>query len=492
MITLVNVSSSEFLYSPPLGLLYVGGALRKAGYEVEILHFPPTDIEKYAKEIAAKDPLFVGISLFTSNQTKFSADLSRIIKERCDSPVVWGGVHPSMISEQTIGESYVDVIVIGEGEETVVDLADAIENKRDLRDVMGIGFKRNGEQVITGQRPLIKNLDDYRLDWELVDVERYLVPMLSQKRTLNYITSRGCPYRCGFCYNLRFNRGRWRGHSREFVISEINNLKEQYGIDGIRFYDDNFFANKKRAIDILKAIDLPWEGEFRIASVTDELAQDIRDTKCQGICFGIESGNDRILDLIQKDQKVEDIVKGIKIMSRYPEVRVSGCIMLANPTETKEEIRNTINLCLDLWKIHRRIIFTIGTFLPYPGVPLYDLVLSTDYVPPKNTEDWQVVNRGNKNMEVSWLPWVTKKDRQDFVYAGRYAQLLQLGNLRIPLINKAVYWRLSKYNFRFPVELRFLEWLNVRFTNRDSWLSRTARRLLPHLKYKEELVKAGK
>lgn len=489
MIILVNVSSPEFIHSPPLGILYVGDALKKAGYEVEVLHIPPEQIQKGIRKIVAKDPLFVGLSSFTSNQTRFSAELSRGVKGACAAPVVWGGVHPSMVPEQTLSESYVDAIVIGEGEETVVELADALDRKKDLGSVRGIGYKKNGEPVFTGQRPLIKKLDDYRLNWDLVDIERYLVPMWDSQKAINYITSRGCPYNCGFCYNLRFNRGRWRGHSREVVISEVKKLKDKYGVDGIRFYDDNFFANRKRAVDILEAIDIPWEGEFRIGSITDELAGKIRDTKCRGICFGLESGNDRILKLMNKDQTVDDIVKGITIMSKYPEVRINGTIILANPTETREEIRNSINLCLKLWKIHPRVTFSIGTFLPYPGVPLYELILDTDYRAPERTEDWEIVNRSNTEMEVSWLPWVTKRDRQNFVYAGRYAQLLPLGNLRIPVLRKIAFWRLSHFNFSFPAELKLLEWVHGKFADRSSRLSKAIRRILPHVMYKGRTAK---
>lgn len=489
MITLVTVSPPEFVHAPPLGILYVGGALKKAGYDVEVLHFPPGDIQKYARQIASKNPSFIGISVFTCNQTKFSAQLSRAIKESCDSPIVWGGVHPSMVQEQTLGESYVDAVVIGEGEETAVELADAYEKKKDLKDVKGIGYKKNGELVFTEPRSLIKNLDDYKLDWDLVDVKKYLVSAWGRKRVINFISSRGCPYKCGFCYNLKFNKGRWRGHSKEFIITEVQKLKEQYGVDGIVFYDDNFFANKKRAIEIVEALDLPWEGELRIGYITDELARKLKDTKCQGITFGMESGNDRILELIHKDQSVDDITRGISILAKYPEVRVSGCVILANPTETREEIRNTINQCLKLWKIHPRVVFSIGTFLPYPGVPLYELVTKAGYVPPNRTEDWELLNRSNINLEVAWLPWVTERDRKDFLYAGRYVQLLPLGNLRIPVLNKIVYWRLSHYNFTLPIELGPLTWIHKKFADRSSKLSRAMRKLLPYLGSRGRTVK---
>lgn len=487
MITLVNISSPEFMFAPPLGIMYVGSALKRAGYEVELLHISPDEIPEYTKIIAVTRPLFLGISAFTCNQTKFSAELSKEIKKISDIPVVWGGVHATMVPELTLGEKYVDAIIIGEGEETAVEFADAIENGKDLANVRGIGFKQDGEMVITEPRPLIENLDDCKFDWSLVDVNRYLVPMWGQKKVINFITSRGCPHKCGFCYSLKFSGGRWRAHSREFVISEIQMLKNEYGIDGIRFYDDNFFANKNRAIEILEAVDLPWEGQLRIGYITDVLARKLRDTHCQGICFGLESGNNRILELMQKDQTVDDIIKGISILAKYPEVRVENCVILGNPTETREEILKTINLCLDLWKIHPRMSFSLGSYMPYPGVPLYDMVVEAGFKPPERTEDWETLNRMNKEMEVSWLPWVTKDETKNFIKAGKFAKLLPIGNLRIPFISRIPHWRLAHYNFTFPIELGPLSWIHAKFTDRSTRTSGLIRKILPRMKKRRAL-----
>ncbi len=490
MIILASVCSPEFITTAPLGILYVGGALRQAGHDVEVLHFTPDEIDEYAAEIARKNPSLVGISAFTCNQTRFSADLSRKIKARCGAPLVWGGVHASLVPEQTLAEPFVDMVVIGEGEETAVELADAIINGKDLKQIKSIGYKRNGELVFTEQRPLIEDLDKYRIDWELVDIERYLVPMWgSSRRVINFVTSRGCWFKCGFCYNLKFNKGRWRGHSTEFVLAEIRKLKENYGVDGIRFYDDNLFGRKKRALEILTAMDLPWEGEFRVGYINEDLARKLVETKCQGICFGLESGNDRILRLINKGQSVDDIVRGVAIMAKYPQIRFSATLILANPTETREEVRNTVDVCLKLWRIHPRIKISLGTFLPFPGVPLYDMVKKSGYVPPRRTEDWEVLNRTYRRRALPWTPWVTDKDQRDFIRATRYALLLSLGNLRVPLINKIPYWRLSHYNFTLPLELAPLEWLEQKFEDRESRLSRMMRRLLPYLGQKRRLVR---
>ncbi len=488
MIILVSITSPEFITTAPLGILYVGGALKQAGHHVEVLHFTPDEIDRRAAEIAAKNPLFVGISAFTCSQTKFSAELSRKIKARSSAPIVWGGVHSSLVPEQTLSEAFVDMVVIGEGEETAVELAAALENGRALGEVKSIGYKQDGRLVFTGERRLIDDLDRYRIDWDLIDIERYLVPMWGRRRVINFVTSRGCQFKCGFCYNLKFNRGHWRGHSTQFVLNELQNLKERYGVDGVRFYDDNLFGRKQRALEILEKMDLPWEGEFRVGYINDELARKLAETKCQGICFGIESGNDRILKLINKGQSVEDIVRGVEVMANYPQIRFSATLILANPTETRQEVINTVNTCLKLWRLHPRIQVSLGTFLPFPGVPLYDEVIKSGYLPPQRTEDWEVLNRTYRKRDLPWAPWVTDKDQEDFIRATRYALLLSLGNLRVPLINKIPYWRLAHYNFALPLELPALEWLERKFEDRQSWLSRMMRRMLPYLTHRGRLA----
>ena len=160
---------------------------------------------------------------------------------------------------------------------------------------------------------------------------------------------------------------------------------------------------------------------------------------------------------------------------------MSNCVILGNPTETKQEIRNTINLCLELWKIHPRMSFSLGTYMPYPGVPLYDMVVEAGFVPPKHTEDWETLNRMNKEMEVSWLPWVTANETKKFVRAGGYARILPLGNLKIPILNRIPHWRLAHYNFTFPIELGPLNWVHRKFADRRSRVSDVMRKIAPYL-----------
>ncbi len=479
MIALTNISTPEYMNIPPLSLLYLGDALKKAGYDVQVFHCPSDQIESCARRIIRKDPLFVGISVFTGNQTRFSAQMSREIRKLSNIPIVWGGIHPSLVPEQTLGEKYIDFIISGEGEEAIVELAKAIERGRGFKDVKGIGYKKNGKLVFTEQRPLIKNLDDYRLDWDLVDIKKYYLSLWDCKRVIKFITSRGCPYNCTFCYNKRFNMGIWRAHSIDFVISEIQRLKDEHGIDGIGFYDDNFFSNPKRAMEILTAIDLPWEVGTNIKDISRQMLDKFRNIQCRGLFFGLESGSDKVLRLINKQFTTKDIVEGIKTLSEYKDIYISASFLIGLPTETWKEIGKTIDIILRLSEIHPRIGYTIGMYLPYPGTDLYDLAVKRGFNQPKRTEDWYLLDRWKNIIDPVWMSGKdSEKKARNFYMIRKYSQIIALRHLNIPIISNIPQWRLSNRNFSFPIELPMLSWLQQRYANKSSFFSRIMHKIV--------------
>lgn len=407
LIILVKINLSAFMDIPPLGILYVGDALKKAGYQVQVLHISPEQVEESVQQILDKNPLYVGFSVFTGSAMRSYAEMSRKIKRHSNIPIVWGNVHPSSLPVQCLQETYIDYVVIGEGEETAVELAQALEDQRELGEVMGIGYKLNGEIAITKPRPFIQNLDDYALDWSLVDIEQYISSFGNVNRAIRFVTSRGCPHRCGFCYNMLFNKRSWRKHSVGFVVSQINRLKEERGINGIMFMDDEFFVNKKRAISIVEQIDLPYYASCRIEYIDDEFARQLAETKCRYLLIGLESGSDRILKLINKDIKVSDIKAGLRALSNYPQIQVSGSLIFGFPTETRDEFRSTLKLIVELLDNKSNMTFTTGWYMPYPGSELYEFAIQHGFHPPKRTEDWEALDRWIDNFELTWVDWIS-------------------------------------------------------------------------------------
>jgi len=460
MIALVGINT-EFNRKrvPPLGLLYVGDALKKNGYDVQIFHCTPNEIEKKAKIIVRKDPIFIGFSVITGNQTRHSAEMSKEIKKRSDIPVVWGGPHPTLVIEQCLSEEYIDIVVRGEGEETSIDLAGVLEKKGGLKKVEGIGYKDKKNKIrLTEPRPLIENLDKFKLDWDLINVKDYLCsePLWDCKRVIAYITSRGCPYNCGFCYNLVFNQRRWRCHSKEVVISDIEFLKNEYDIDGIKYFDDNFFVDKKRALKIAKAVDLRWHGEIRIDYLTRQYLKKLSKTNLRAFLIGGEAGSDRVLRLINKAFTVKDTIKAGKIISEFPEIWTKYSFIIGMPTETWNEAQKTIDLILRLHEMNPESSYTVGPFLPFPGTPLYDLAIKHGFTPPKKTEDWHILDRWDAKLDLTWLPWADKKT---LFLIREYCRFLYLGtHYNIPLITRLARFRLANKNFSFPIDHKLIVW----------------------------------
>ncbi len=463
-VILAIVSQKEDMQIAPLAMLFVGGALKKAGYEVKVLHISSDEIEKYAKEIISYDALFVGVSSMTGNQTKDSADFSKLLKiNGLSAPIVWGGVHASLLPGQSIKEDYIDVVCIGEGEETLVEFAQAMDSKKDIKDIKGIVYKKDGKPVFNAPRPIIQNIDELEADFELIDVESHLEAQYGCKRILTFITSRGCPYNCAFCYNLKFNQRSWRARSAEKVIAQINSLKDRYKLDGIRFYDDFLFANQARAIKILEAINLPWYGELRVNCITPTLVKKLEETQCKEILLGLESGSDRLLKYMNKQQTVDIIKKGVMHLSAAQDIRVCGAFIFALPTETREETFQTVDLILELSKIHPNMRFSAGFYLPYPGSDLYDVALAQGFVPPEKTEDWSTLDRWSDKLALSWS-W--NKDARYFKKIRDYINVLPLEMLGIPKISKLPRRRLESKDLGHDFEIKMLNQVQWNFAKK--------------------------
>lgn len=458
MIILVKISLPNFIDIPPLGLLYVGDALQKAGYEVEVLHISTEDICKYSKKIIEKNPLFVGFSVFTGETMREYAKMSHDIKDTSNIPVVWGNAHPSLIPKQCLEESYIDFVVIGEGEVTSVELAEAIEGKKKISEVKGIGYKENGIININERRPFIKNLDKHRINWDLVDIRRYIGPIAGIKRCLRLVTSRGCPYYCGFCYNLDFNRRRWRAHSADSMVSQILLLKDEYDIQGVFFYDDNFFVNKKRAFEIVERIKMPYFCDLRLDWINEEYARKLNKTQCRFLLAGMESGSDRILKMINKGVSVSQVKRAVGALAKYPNIRVSGSLIFAYPTETFDEYKSTIRLIVDLFDIKRDIQFTTGFYIPYPGTDLYELAISEGFKPPAKTEDWAELDRWADKHEIKWVDWISSFEisriRDNIQFLGK------LNVYNIPILKGIVKRHILAYNGKLDgLGMKFLMWM---------------------------------
>jgi anaerobic magnesium-protoporphyrin IX monomethyl ester cyclase len=458
MIILIRINSEQTMCNPPLGLLYVGDALKKAGYEVRLYHICENRIHDYIREIAEMKPIWVGFSVNTGWSMKAALEMSREIKKSIQVPVVWGNAHPTFMPEQCLSEQAIDFLVMGEGEVTAVELSKTIVAGKGYELVKGIGYRDSlGNIRVNEPRDLIKNLDQYEIDWSLLDPERYVfsAPQFGMKRAFQFITSRGCPHKCTFCFNQNFNRGKWRSHSEEYVLDKVLALKNSLSLDGIRFWDDNLFSNKKRAFSILKKIHLPYTAEVRVDYIDEEFARQLHETKCKMVLFGFESGSDRILNVMGKGSTKQDNMKALKILGKYKDISIHPSFIVGCPSETEDDYKKTLEQFSSMIMMNPNFWFIrLGLYVPYPGCELYRMAVENGFAPPSTTEEWDnLIWDTSSEKSVTCVDWL--KGKKDLAKDEEHLIMLyDMIKSRIPfmLLPYLVRKRIRKRFYRFPIE----------------------------------------
>src|SRR5664280_1188600 len=310
----------------PIGLMYIVAVLANAGVKVEILdafiaaafqkNGETTTVgmpfEQIKQEIQNRKPDIVGISGPFTCQIENSIKVSRLTKEVNPKILtVMGGPHVTLVPKEFLEEAKdVDIAVTGEGEYAMLEVAQAFEGKKQLSDVLGIAYRRNGAVVVNPSRPLIENLDVLPYPaYDLVDMEQYLNPKKIgyrsfQDRAISMITSRGCPFNCCFCA-VHLHMGQtFRAHSAEYVLNHIQYVVEKFKVKNIFFEDDNLTLNIKRFEAICdgiieRKIKIGWEtpNGVRADCLNLELLKKMKQSGCKSVFVGVESGDQQILDL---------------------------------------------------------------------------------------------------------------------------------------------------------------------------------------------------
>jgi len=337
-------------YYPPLGLVHIGSVLEKAGHQVKIIDAEAEGLSDdiIRKRIMKFQPEFCGIH--TNTWTfKSVKKLAKQIKNWFQNiKIILGGPHLVNFGELSLKEcSSIDYGVVGEGEETIVDLLNNLENPQKVKGII----YRDGKVIKTEPRPYIENLDKLPLPaWHLLPMGKYKYTLGRRKGFAILFSSRGCPYNCIFCDSKERFGKTTRYRSVESLIEEIDLLYNQHKVREIIFYDDTFTLNKQRIYDLcqrLEKYNLLWECRTRINCVDYNLLKAMTKAGCYRIRFGVESGNQRILNILKKGitlEQARDAFKWCKELN----IKTFAYCMIGNPTETEKEMEETINFVLEL------------------------------------------------------------------------------------------------------------------------------------------------
>ena len=386
-ILLINPSGGYIHEYPPLGLLYIASFLRDAGHIVGFFDEGAksktgSSLFDFATQF---NPDIYGIALYTTNALETFKKISLIKKQSPKCVIIVGGPHATVQPERTLEEcKNIDYLVCGEGENTTKELLDALQNNGNVLSVDGLYFRANGNIQKTPPRELIKDLDSIPFPmYELIEDFHYVFdPLKVGNKLATLMTSRGCPYDCTFCAAKAVWQGSFRRRSPENVIQEIKLLMNKYGYDELYFMDDLFAVNK-RWLDkfyILKQenlINAPWKCLGRVDLLAYNDYKKMADSGCYLIQFGVESGDDKILEDINKK------ITTLQVTGAFSQARAAGLntyafFMLGHRLDTYETILKTINfakkLCPDF--------LSFFCMVPFPGTKMYDLI------PEESKYDW--------------------------------------------------------------------------------------------------------
>lgn len=367
-------------YSPPLGILYLSTILERNGHEIDVLDLTAENIDenKLKTKISWADA--VGMAICTSSLNE-SRKLGEFIRN-CDNekPFLIGGPHCALDPVQALKDFNADICVKWEGEQSILDIIDALEGKKNLSKIPGICYKKNGSIKKNLQLDVNKNLDALSFPARHF-IEKYeygfiLGEKLTNGKTTAIITTRGCPFNCRFCgYNAIDPV--YRERSVENVIEEFKEIVKM-GYKTVIIVDNNFLANKKRVGKIMDKIiengfDLDiWIMAARVDSAEKGLYEKMRDAGVKFISFGIESANQEILDFYDKKTTVEQIRYAINLSNEMGFI-TSGSFIFGAPIETKQHIENTIKFAKDV-PLDVAHFLTLGY---YRGSPLWEEAVNT-------------------------------------------------------------------------------------------------------------------
>ena len=388
----------------PQGLAYIAAVLKREGYEVEIYsqdfnHFPDEHLTDFLNKNRFD---VVGVSVIAGYyQYRKLMKISDAINKSKNRPYyIIGGHGPSPEPEHFFGKTLADAIVIGEGEETIVDLLGAIGNKETLKGIPGIAYREGTEVTINNRRTLIKDIDSIPFPaYSLFPMEFYRLMRMPHATNTDFVlpilSGRGCTFNCSFCY--RMDEG-FRPRSCESIIEEVNLIKRDYGITYVAFGDELLMSSVKRTASLCEAIikadlNVKWECNGRLNYAKPDVLKLMKKAGCVFINYGIEAMDDNVLKNMKKGLTTPVIIEGIKNTLAIG-ISPGFNIIFGNIGDNKATLEKGVELLLKYDDGSQ--LRTIRPVTPYPGSALYYYAIENGMM--KDCEDFYENKHANSDL----------------------------------------------------------------------------------------------
>jgi len=392
--------------TPPVGLLCASTLVWK-DFEIRIVdqRLGKNWGEKISDAIDKKT-LCAGITTMTGSMITNALSAAKKVREiKPNLPIVWGGIHPSLLPAETAQHHLVDYVVEGEGEYIFAGLVKSLAANSRMPEIGGVWRNEKGTLQGTARESLVDMNKIPPVPYHLVNVEDY-IQTYRRKRMFFYQSSRGCPRRCAYCYNRAFNMGRIRMLDAERVLGEIGDLTAKYDFSLVYFLDDNFFVNHERAFKILRGLKemglgcvLQGVDIESIEKLSDSELDFLEEAGVERMAVGIESGADRIRrDVLKKAGSLQSVRKQLERLKNR-DIIVLCSFIIGLLGETKTEIEKTVELGLETLEMGRNFrIPQFYIFSPYPGTELYERAKAENLKFPDNLEEWGTYEWDFSNM----------------------------------------------------------------------------------------------
>ncbi|PWT98021.1 MAG: B12-binding domain-containing radical SAM protein [Terriglobia bacterium] len=461
----------------PLGILAVSTPLLRAGYQVKIVDstITPNFQQRVLEEL--EDALCLAVSLVTGPMIRETVQIARAAKRLYPRlPVVLGGWHPSLLPDQTLAAEYVDVVVVGQGEDALLDVVRHIEDGSSLRGIPGVGFKEEGSLVFNPSRPLRPLCEMPPKAYHLADFDAY--ERVCGRRWAMYTSSLACPYNCGYCTNDGVYGRKWNALEPGQVVEETTELVTRNRLELLWIVDDNFLIDRERALGIAeglvrRGVRFDWSIQASTNLVNRLSVEEwklLRRSGLSQVSQGADTGSPKMMHLMNKDFQDLDTIYGAAEKLSAAGVRPSFNLIFGYPGETEKERHESVALMMDICRRYPGAEFWTNIFTPYPGSPIMKRAFELGIETPKTMEGW-----ADFFPRYTVLPWLKGREHQRVQNMREYMRVafhrVPIGKYRVPAMNRALFdligrparWRLDHHVYAFPVEL---------------WLRKAAQRVL--------------
>jgi anaerobic magnesium-protoporphyrin IX monomethyl ester cyclase len=458
----------------PLGILAVSTPLLRAGFEVRIIDstITPNFQKRVIEEV--RDALCLAVSLVTGPMIRETVQVARAVKAIYpDTPVILGGWHPSLLPDQTLAASCVDIVVKGQGEDAMLEVVQRLAAGETMEGIPGVGYKQDGGLRFNPPRALKPISELPPKAYQLADFDAY--QRVCGRRWAMYTSSLACPYNCAYCTNDAVYGRKWNALDPEQVASETTDLVSRYGLSLLWIVDDNFLVDRDRALLIAEGIlrrgvKFDWSIQASTNLVTrltvDELKL-LRRAGLSQVSQGADTGSAKVMRLMKKDfQKLENIYDAASRLTEAG-IRPSFNMIFGFPGEGEQERRESIRLVMDICRRFPGAEFWTNIFTPFPGAPIMERAFELGIEVPKSLEGW-----ADFFPRYTTLPWLKGKPHRQVQTMRDYLRVafdrVPIGVSRKSRVQRVVHgmigtparWRLDHHFYSFPVELRLKKWVD--------------------------------